>query len=442
MPDDEINGEGGGAKTDLQPEGPITREELYELVWSGPLTHAAKRYGVTDVAIAKWCRKLNVPKPGRGYWQRVKTGRVAKKTALPNPRKGHPTSVPRPRLQSTPAMELRETPQPPPGRERFPGTLVVPTELENPHRLVHKTRGALRRARKDEYGIRHPKGDGVLVVRVTEEQVERALRIADALIRALEDAGYQVATVSVVDEHGRQTEHRSSVTIDGEDVTFYLMEKRLRTERAPTDKERRDEERWSHYPGRKYYEYGGSGKLSLVLGEPKSYGSRGRVSDTKHRPLEARLVEFVEMILWDAVRRKEARLEAEERQRRWAEEERLRKEAQERRLRELQRRAYLEMLMERWRRAEAIRRFAEATEFALTSLGIDRPAVSDQEWLAWARWYADLLDPLVGQEIVLNPPEDWTHDPENLRSAVQSINLQLDRALELSGQRWSYGRVW
>lgn len=44
------------------------REELYEKVWKVPLRTLAKEYGVCDVALARTCRKLNVPVPGRGYW--------------------------------------------------------------------------------------------------------------------------------------------------------------------------------------------------------------------------------------------------------------------------------------------------------------------------------------------------------------------------------------
>ena len=44
------------------------REELYEKVWKVPLRTLAKEYGVSDIALAKTCRKLNVPVPGRGYW--------------------------------------------------------------------------------------------------------------------------------------------------------------------------------------------------------------------------------------------------------------------------------------------------------------------------------------------------------------------------------------
>jgi hypothetical protein len=46
------------------------REELYERVWTMPIRDLARQYGVSDVALGKTCRKLNVPVPGRGYWNK------------------------------------------------------------------------------------------------------------------------------------------------------------------------------------------------------------------------------------------------------------------------------------------------------------------------------------------------------------------------------------
>ena len=37
------------------------RDKLYEEVWAEPVMKVAERYGVSDVALAKTCRKLNVP---------------------------------------------------------------------------------------------------------------------------------------------------------------------------------------------------------------------------------------------------------------------------------------------------------------------------------------------------------------------------------------------
>ena len=53
------------------------REKLYEEVWKEPVRVVANRYGVSNVALAKACRKLAVPLPPRGYWARIQAGRKA-----------------------------------------------------------------------------------------------------------------------------------------------------------------------------------------------------------------------------------------------------------------------------------------------------------------------------------------------------------------------------
>src|SRR5581483_6211105 len=61
----------------------VTREQLYEEVWTTPAVALSKKYGVSDVALGKICRRLNVPKPGLGYWARVDAGQKPERTPLP-----------------------------------------------------------------------------------------------------------------------------------------------------------------------------------------------------------------------------------------------------------------------------------------------------------------------------------------------------------------------
>jgi hypothetical protein len=61
----------------------FTRLELYELVWSEPLRRLAQRFGISDVAIAKRCRKSNIPLPGKGYWAKKEAGKQVFQPALP-----------------------------------------------------------------------------------------------------------------------------------------------------------------------------------------------------------------------------------------------------------------------------------------------------------------------------------------------------------------------
>jgi hypothetical protein len=50
------------------------RERLYKEVWAEPTQKVAARYGISDVALAKACRQLQIPKPPRGYWAKKAAG--------------------------------------------------------------------------------------------------------------------------------------------------------------------------------------------------------------------------------------------------------------------------------------------------------------------------------------------------------------------------------
>jgi hypothetical protein len=66
------------------------REALYELVWTAPVAEVAKRLGVSDVALAKLCRRAGIPIPGRGYWQRTEAGQPIGPAPLPEAPDGLP----------------------------------------------------------------------------------------------------------------------------------------------------------------------------------------------------------------------------------------------------------------------------------------------------------------------------------------------------------------
>jgi len=60
------------------------REKIYEEIWSEPMIKVAKRYNISDVGLAKVCRKLNIPRPGRGYWEKKEAGKpVPRRPQLP-----------------------------------------------------------------------------------------------------------------------------------------------------------------------------------------------------------------------------------------------------------------------------------------------------------------------------------------------------------------------
>lgn len=56
------------------------RENLYKEVWERPVVKVAEQYGVSDVAIHKICKALNIPTPPLGYWAKVRAGAKIKQT--------------------------------------------------------------------------------------------------------------------------------------------------------------------------------------------------------------------------------------------------------------------------------------------------------------------------------------------------------------------------
>jgi hypothetical protein len=72
--------------------GRITREDLYEAVWSESVQKLALALGISDVGLAKICKKLNVPRPGRGYWAKSRGVRKMLRVPLPPLKPGQDVS--------------------------------------------------------------------------------------------------------------------------------------------------------------------------------------------------------------------------------------------------------------------------------------------------------------------------------------------------------------
>lgn len=63
----------------------MKRSELYEKVWASPMTKLAAELGISDVGLAKACRRHAVPAPPRGYWAKLQAGQKPPRTPLPTP---------------------------------------------------------------------------------------------------------------------------------------------------------------------------------------------------------------------------------------------------------------------------------------------------------------------------------------------------------------------
>jgi AcrR family transcriptional regulator len=63
----------------------LTREALFELVWTKPLAAVAADVGMSRNGLAKICDRLLVPYPGRGYWTRNGRAKDGVRPSLPPP---------------------------------------------------------------------------------------------------------------------------------------------------------------------------------------------------------------------------------------------------------------------------------------------------------------------------------------------------------------------
>lgn len=66
-----------------RPQINLTRADLYQRVWSEPITAVAETLGISGNALAKICDRLLVPCPSRGYWAKVGGGKKPPRPSLP-----------------------------------------------------------------------------------------------------------------------------------------------------------------------------------------------------------------------------------------------------------------------------------------------------------------------------------------------------------------------
>jgi hypothetical protein len=172
------------------------RDVLYKQVWSEPVRTVAQTYGVSDVYLAKICRQLDVPLPGRGYWAKVRAGKSPRRTRLPKPKKGAPERLASWHRRSSQRERKFVHPE---AKLTLPEPIVVPETLEDPHRLVARTERRLGKA-KPQNGVVRGRPFGLLDVSVSPDALNRALRILDALLKGMQALGLHIEITPEADQ--------------------------------------------------------------------------------------------------------------------------------------------------------------------------------------------------------------------------------------------------
>ena len=171
-----------------KPEYPISRETLYELAWSQPMTSIAKMFGVSSSYLARLYTKLEVPRPAPGYWAKVAAGKTVTKPELPDPKPSTPLDWDR--YNDAPIYE-RPAPKPPKKRPRH---LPVPKlGRPMPHPLISGAKAHFLKTRHSEIGYLKPFKKNLVDLIISTEQLDKALNIANELFSIFEDHGYEVS---------------------------------------------------------------------------------------------------------------------------------------------------------------------------------------------------------------------------------------------------------
>jgi hypothetical protein len=391
----------------------FTRQELYDLVWSQPMKTLATSFKISDVALAKTCRKAGIPVPERGYWAKKHAGKRAERTPLPPRFPGAPNEISvagggRYQYQydywdqaSRKRLLTEPLPAPPTFDEevdsvierikKMVGKVRCPDLTSTAHGLVAKllVEDEERRTEflKTGYSWDKPRyDDGV---------EQRRLRILNAIFIAAVRAG---CSPSMSTSRYQQEDRDVSIRVGGQHVSFTLEPIKARPRDTTTRKPKE--------------------RLRLVLGSRHSTCAPSiSWEDTDERKLESALTEIVVEILTEGERRyrrgemghhkwlveQNAQLQEEERQR---------KIEAERKARELREKRAKERIDRLLAQASALHQANTIRIYVNSVLGrsAEIPIQADQlsQWAAWARSEADRIDP-IPSGIVIEAAQSLAH---------------------------------
>jgi hypothetical protein len=387
--------------TDKHPPVTLTREQLYELVWSKATRSLSREFGMSDHTLADVCKKHNIPRPPVGYWAKKQFGSAPPRPPLPpcdDPGLQTITFLRERRIEnSSPATEqvydddimelLRHA--------RALPKVKVAEGLTGLHPLVQVTKDCIDKPETLRHAsTRRRSTEHIYPINasVSKDLQQRALLFLDAVVKTVEQLGGKIS------DTGNQWLRNTVVSFAGEEVaTIRLREKHKQAPRPPDPKYQSLSEGTDLVP---------AGRLVLDHGERDL--RRVHCSDTENgRRIEDTINDLLIRWIEDAGKARIARREAEEKTRLREERGRLFRESlarQERRQQELlaeqkAEQSRVDRLMAdaaSWQKSQALRAYIQAVEErAIREHGSVEDGCELDRWLKWARQQADRLDPLA-----------------------------------------------
>lgn len=405
----------------------LSRRELYELVWSKPMSKLAQEYGLSDRGLAKLCFRHKVPVPPRGYWAKLAAGASVTQPPFLELRDRSLDQVAiRVSIASMPSeivaminkMKTERSARPISDGDALPR----PSAPCAPQKSIEATVRYLKSRKPDEDGRIAAIGQGYCGVIIHRDSVERAVPILVAITDGLVRANLLVAAAGtkMMAQSGPDT------------ISFTLTERAKRTKYVPTPEEVEREERrkekrtralcrnsWSSIDfgySKPWPDYVTvfTGDLVVTI-DAWADGLRKTWGDGKTQRLETmvpNIVAGIELVLAAVRTRREER---EERERRWAELQRRRLLAKARAEREEKRTEYLNRILAMRQEADEIRRWLNS----LSREEADAGHADLERMIAWTRERLVRLEheTSLGSVVAgldgksLFPDHDDLHDP-------------------------------
>lgn len=385
----------------------LTRRELHDLVWSKPLRDVAAELGISDVGLAKACKRHEVPRPEQGYWNKIHAGKPVKKAAFVEVDDARADRIELGGSLSQLPAEARVEIEGKRAQAKAlaPISSVPPraaaTELQ---KSVEPTIRALRKSKPDATGALRTSGAGLCSVEVAPASVERIASILADLAGALEARGLSI----------KPTDTGVAIPRGKDLVLFSIREKTRRQTHEPTQAEidaeaRRQRKRQQYFSGaRRDLEMSGlfdrtypefdivhTGALVLEL-EGYDRGMRRSGADGKSQAVEKLIDSIVTGIDAILTLRRVEREQREERERRWNELCRRRDLATKRKEPERQRLDYWRQLTRTQREIDLLRRWIRENQISEGEVAAD----SVLRMLGWARARLGALEDNVSLENV------------------------------------------
>ena len=313
----------------------FTREEFYALVWSQPMTHLAKQFLLSDVALHKVCRKHGIPTPPLGWWAKKAAGKPVKITPLPRPKPGERDKITISAGESRPEPELMATAR---EKARLLASSIDSDAAAPKNAIVERTISQLRKSKPSATnGLVTVEGLNVIKVSVAPASIDRLEVALLRIVACAEAMGIELI----------RGETSAIFQCDVEAIHFSISEGVRREKHVQTAKELADQEaarkrllrrgsglsRWDSEPFSwsdprgPEWDYHPSGQIAFELERTYLLGGNPRrlFKDGKFQKIEDMGVEIAVGITVLAAAKKDDRLKREE-QTRQREEERRRRE--------------------------------------------------------------------------------------------------------------------